>query len=71
MQMRCTYLHFETVNKEMLITRRKDGYLFDKEVILEYIIHQKKDIAKKLKEFSKQQNREKVFVQKLSCSIGL
>ncbi|XP_041365839.1 nitric oxide synthase-interacting protein-like [Gigantopelta aegis] len=34
-----------------------DGYLFDKEAILEYILHQKKSIARKLKEFEKQKNK--------------
>ncbi|XP_076336495.1 LOW QUALITY PROTEIN: nitric oxide synthase-interacting protein [Tachypleus tridentatus] len=36
-----------------------DGYLFDKEAILEYIIHQKKEIARKLKEYEKQKKKEK------------
>ncbi|XP_054718180.1 nitric oxide synthase-interacting protein-like [Uloborus diversus] len=35
-----------------------DGYLYDKEAILEYIIHQKTEIARRLKEFAKQQERE-------------
>ncbi|KAG8195832.1 hypothetical protein JTE90_008528 [Oedothorax gibbosus] len=34
-----------------------DGYLYDKEAILEYIIHQKKEIARKMKEYEKQQKR--------------
>lgn len=34
-----------------------DGYLYEKEAILEYIIHQKTDIAKKLKEYEKQKNK--------------
>lgn len=36
-----------------------EGFLFDKESILEYIIQQKKQIARKLKEFDKQLNRAK------------
>lgn len=35
-----------------------DGYLFDKEAILEYILHQKRDISKKLKEFEKQKTKQ-------------
>ncbi|CAH1786706.1 unnamed protein product [Owenia fusiformis] len=34
-----------------------DGYLFDKEAILEYILHQKKEIARKLKEYAKQKDK--------------
>lgn len=36
-----------------------DGFLYDKEAIFEYIIHQKKEIARKTKEFDKQQRKEK------------
>lgn len=43
----------------------QDGYLFDKEAILEYIIKQKKELARKQKEYEKQKNREKVR----SCNI--
>jgi hypothetical protein len=39
---------------------RQDGYLYDKEAILEYILKQKKEIARKQKEYEKQKNREKV-----------
>lgn len=35
-----------------------DGYLFDKEAILEYIIRQKRDIARKLKEYEKQRSKQ-------------
>lgn len=35
-----------------------DGYLYDKEAILEYIIHQKKEIARRMKEYEKQQKRD-------------
>jgi len=34
--------------------------LFDKEAILEYILHQKREIAKKLKEFEKQKTKKQV-----------
>lgn len=36
-----------------------EGFLFDKESILEYIIQQKRQIARKLKEFDKQLNKAK------------
>jgi len=36
----------------------KDGYLFDKQAILEYIIHQKKLNARKLREYQKQLDRK-------------
>jgi nitric oxide synthase-interacting protein len=41
--------------REAVIT--PDGHLYDKEAILENIIHQKRDIAKKTKEFEKQKAR--------------
>jgi len=34
--------------------------LFDKEAILEYILHQKREISKKLKEFEKQKTKQQV-----------
>ena len=37
-----------------------DGYLYDKEAILENILHQKRVISKKLKEFEKQKQKQKV-----------
>ncbi|XP_013381609.1 nitric oxide synthase-interacting protein isoform X1 [Lingula anatina] len=38
--------------KDPVIT--PDGHLYDKEAILEYILHQKREIARKLKQFEKQ-----------------
>jgi len=35
-----------------------DGYLYDKEAILENMLHQKRDVAKKLKEFTKQKAKQ-------------
>ncbi|RWS31083.1 Nitric oxide synthase-interacting protein-like protein [Leptotrombidium deliense] len=35
-----------------------EGYLFDKESILEYIVHQKTEIARRVKEYEKQKRRE-------------
>ncbi|XP_033751872.1 nitric oxide synthase-interacting protein-like [Pecten maximus] len=42
-----------------------DGFLYDKEAVLEYILHQKKEIAKQLKKFEKQQNREQEELKEL------
>lgn len=39
---------------------RKDGYLFDKEAILEYVLTKKKECARKLKEYEKQKQQEQV-----------
>ena len=39
---------------------RKDGYLFDKEAILEYVLTKKKEYARKLKEYEKQKQQELV-----------
>ena len=36
--------------------------MFDKQTILEYIIHKKRDIAKKLKEFAKQKSNLEVML---------
>ncbi|XP_064600576.1 nitric oxide synthase-interacting protein-like [Liolophura sinensis] len=43
-----------------------DGYLFDKEAILEYILHQKRTIARKLKEYEKQTKKEEAELQELA-----
>ena len=37
-----------------------EGFLYDKEAVLEYIIHQKREIARQLKEYSKQKAKEGV-----------
>lgn len=42
----------------MLLQCRKDGYLFDKEAILQYIITKKTEYAKKLKEYERQKHAE-------------
>lgn len=39
---------------------RKDGYLFDKESILEYILTKKREYARKLKEYEKQKQKKEV-----------
>lgn len=42
--------------REPVVT--KDGYLFDKEAILEYILTKKKEYTRKLKEYEKQKQKE-------------
>lgn len=42
----------------MFLSFRKDGYLYDKEAILEYIVHQKVEIAKQLKRYEKNKKKE-------------
>ncbi|KAJ1131918.1 hypothetical protein NDU88_010248 [Pleurodeles waltl] len=42
-----------------------DGYIFEKEAILEYILHQKKEIARQMKAYEKQKNKKKAEVQEL------
>ena len=37
---------------------RKDGFLFDKEAILQYIITKKNDYSRKLKEYERQKRME-------------
>ncbi|XP_061167098.1 nitric oxide synthase-interacting protein-like [Saccostrea echinata] len=44
----------------------QDGYLYDKESILEYILKKKKEIARKQKEYEKQKNREKEELAELA-----
>jgi hypothetical protein len=34
-----------------------DGFLYDKEAIIEYILHKKKEISRMLKEYEKQRKR--------------
>jgi nitric oxide synthase-interacting protein len=36
-----------------------DGYLYDREAILECLLHQKKEIARKTKEYEKQKTEQK------------
>ncbi|KAK7099119.1 nitric oxide synthase-interacting protein-like [Littorina saxatilis] len=44
------------------------GYLFDKEAILEYILHQKREIARKLKEFEKQKHKVEDEMKELAAA---
>ncbi|KAG7459852.1 hypothetical protein MATL_G00215090 [Megalops atlanticus] len=45
-----------------------DGYLYEKEAILEYILHQKAEIARKMKAYEKQKQAQKNDSQLESCS---
>jgi len=42
----------------------REGYVFDKEAVLEYIVQQKKEMARKLREWEKQGKRERDEVNK-------
>ncbi|KAI4872621.1 hypothetical protein NFI96_024585 [Prochilodus magdalenae] len=46
----------------------EDGYLYEREAILEYILHQKTEIAKKMKAYEKQKKALKSEGQLESCS---
>lgn len=46
----------------------EDGFLYEREAILEYILHQKLDIAKKMKAYEKQKRALKSEGQLESCS---
>nr|XP_033783990.1 nitric oxide synthase-interacting protein-like isoform X2 [Geotrypetes seraphini] len=43
-----------------------DGYIYDKEAILEYILHQKKEITLQLKAYEKQRSELKTEQEELS-----
>jgi hypothetical protein len=45
-----------------IVCYSSDGYLFDKEVILEYIITKKNEYYRKLKEYEKQKRKEEVII---------
>ncbi|XP_005109012.1 nitric oxide synthase-interacting protein [Aplysia californica] len=50
--------------KDPVIT--EDGHLYDKEAVLKNILHQKKEIARKLKEYEKQKNKTDKELQELA-----
>ncbi|CAL1548596.1 unnamed protein product [Lymnaea stagnalis] len=50
--------------KEPLVT--DDGHIYDKEAILKNIIHQKKEIARKLKEYEKQKSRSQKELEEIA-----
>lgn len=43
-----------------------DGYIYEKEAILEYILHQKREVARQLKAYDKQKNEKKLEENELS-----
>ncbi|XP_045175172.1 nitric oxide synthase-interacting protein-like [Mercenaria mercenaria] len=43
----------------------KDGYLYDKEAIISYILQKKKEIARKLKEYEKQKQKAKTEAEEI------
>ncbi|XP_072283073.1 nitric oxide synthase-interacting protein [Pyxicephalus adspersus] len=43
-----------------------DGYIYEKEAILEYILHQKREIARQMKLYEKQKNEKKAEIEELS-----
>ena len=43
-----------------------DGYLFDKETILEYILHQKADNSRKMKHFEQYKNKQDKYLKELA-----
>ncbi|KAH1180625.1 hypothetical protein KIL84_001559 [Mauremys mutica] len=45
---------------------RPDGYLYEKEAILEYILHQKKEIARQMKAYEKQKKEKRTELEELS-----
>ena len=46
----------------------KDGYLFDKEAILEYIVTKKAEYARKLKEFEKQKSSDAQELEEIAAA---
>lgn len=47
----------------IFIPYRREGYLYDKEALLEYIITKKNEISRRLKEYEKQRKKEKVILK--------
>ena len=43
----------QTILLFLLFTNREDGYVYDKEVILEYVLKRKQEIEKQMKEYKK------------------
>ncbi|XP_074872949.1 nitric oxide synthase-interacting protein isoform X2 [Carettochelys insculpta] len=50
--------------KDPVIT--PEGYLYEKEAILEYILHQKKEIARQMKAYEKQKKEKRTELEELS-----
>ncbi|KAH3727663.1 nitric oxide synthase-interacting protein-like [Dreissena polymorpha] len=45
----------------------KDGYLYDKEALITYILQKKKEIARKLKEYEKQKEKQKAEAKEIKA----
>ncbi|KAM4016175.1 nitric oxide synthase-interacting protein [Anomaloglossus baeobatrachus] len=43
-----------------------DGFIYEKEAILEYILHQKREIARQMKAYEKQKNEKKTEMEELN-----
>ncbi|XP_065836104.1 nitric oxide synthase-interacting protein-like isoform X2 [Oscarella lobularis] len=50
--------------KEPVVT--PDGYLYDREAILECLLHQKREVARKMKEYEKQKKRQSKELEELA-----
>ncbi|KAM4703514.1 nitric oxide synthase-interacting protein isoform 1-T2 [Rhinophrynus dorsalis] len=50
--------------KDPVVTQ--DGYIYEKEAILEYILHQKTEIARQMKAYEKQKNEKKTEMDELN-----
>ncbi|KAG8567703.1 hypothetical protein GDO81_013749 [Engystomops pustulosus] len=50
--------------KDPVVT--SDGYIYEKEAILEYILHQKREIARQMKTYEKQKNEKKNEMEELN-----
>ncbi|XP_066564945.1 nitric oxide synthase-interacting protein isoform X3 [Amia ocellicauda] len=49
---------YTTRGQKLLLRTRPEGYLYEREAILEYILHQKTEIAKKMKAYEKQKRAQ-------------
>lgn len=59
----CCNLNLQPARNPVLT---KDGYLFDKEAILQYIITKKKEYSRKMKEFEKQKDSDAKELQQIA-----
>ncbi|KAM8927999.1 nitric oxide synthase-interacting protein [Pelodytes ibericus] len=50
--------------KDPVVTH--DGYIYEKEAILEYILHQKREVARQMKAYERQKNEKKAEVDELN-----
>lgn len=67
-------INLSTKKKSVTINNfscRKDGYLFDKESILEYVLTKKKEYTRKLKEYEKQKKKLEEESQEITANEEL